>query len=203
MSSASEKRFETLCSVTLAVLATLLSIIDLAAGKFGDDELIAINEKAAAFQWYQSKSIKEAVVEQQIGLLQALTRAGAIQPTAQGALAQDLTSIEGDLQRYKKEKAEILKGSAAVGKENWVQERDGQLGQITGALEWQAEAERLGKAGDTFDLSVLFLQVSLVLGAISLVLDQLRLRNLFYGLMVFLGSVGTVLGVLAWMGAAG
>lgn len=203
MSSDSERRFETLCSVTLAVLATLLSIIDLAAGKFGDDELIAINEKAAAFQWYQSKSIKEAVVEQQIGLLQALSRAGAIQPSAQGALAQDLLSVEEDLQRYKKEKAEILKGSAAVGKDNWVQERDGQLGQIKGALGWQADADRLGLAGDKFDLSVLFFQVSLVLGAISLVLGQVGLRNLFYGLMLVLGSVGTLLGVWAWMGAAG
>ena len=203
MSSDSDKRFETLCSVTLAVLATLLSIIDLAAGKYGDDELIAINEKAGAFQWYQSKSIKEAVVEQQIGLLQALTKAGAIQTSAQGALATDLAEMQTGLARYKKEKSEILKGSAAVGQANWAQEKDGQLGQITGALEWQAEADRLGHAGDQFDLAVLFFQVSLVLGAVSLVLSQPKLRSLFYGLMVFLGTVGTVLGTLAWLAAAG
>ena len=38
--------FEMICGLTLAVLAAILAITDLGAGKYGADEIIAHNQKA-------------------------------------------------------------------------------------------------------------------------------------------------------------
>ena len=47
-------------------------------------------------------------------------------------------------------------------------------------------------------MSTLWLQLSLVLGAVSLVLQAQRLKNIFYGAMVIGGVLGSVYGVLAF-----
>jgi hypothetical protein len=109
-----------------------------------------------------------------------------------------MATLDKDIARYKKERKEILLGSAAVGQENWVLDEDGQLGQVKGAREWEAEAKALGAVGDTFDIATFFLQICLVMGAVSLILKGERMRNVFYGLMVVLGGVGTVFSVMAY-----
>ena len=43
-----KKGFETWCGVVIALFAAVLAIADLGAGKYGDDELIAHNEKGSA-----------------------------------------------------------------------------------------------------------------------------------------------------------
>ena len=195
------KKFELLCGVSIAVIAAILSISDLGAGKYGDDELVAHNEKNNAYLWYQSKGIKETLVEGQRDTLQALMTANSITPEQQPAIQQLLKKLDGKITRYGREKNEILKGSAGVGKEHWSQEVNGQLGQVTGASEWEAKAAALGDAGDRFDYAALFLQLSLVLGAISLVTQNPKPRMAFFALMVILSVVGTVYSVLAFRAA--
>lgn len=195
------KKFELLCGVSIALIAAILAISDLGAGKYGDDELVAHNEKNNAYLWYQSKGIKETLVEGQRDTLQALMAANSITPEQKPAIEQLLTKLDGKINRYGREKNEILKGSAGVGKENWSQEVNGQLGQVTGASEWEAKAAALGDAGDLFDFSALFLQLSLVLGAISLVTQNQKPRMAFFALMVILSVVGTVYSVLAFRAA--
>ncbi len=195
----SDKSFEIRCGVTIALFAALLAITDLFGGKYGDDEIKAINERSAAYQWYQSKSIKETILEGQLGLLQSLQRAGAIAAVHEKGVSQHLIELEKDIRRYGKEKKEILLGSQKVGSENWIQDVDGKLGQVKGAQEFDAEVMQLAKAGDRLDLATLFLQISLVMGAISLVLANPRTQNLFYSLMAGLGLVGSVFMALGLM----
>ena len=59
----------------------------------------------------------------------------------------------------------------------------------------------LGRAGDLFDYSSLFLQLSLVLGAISLVTQSAKPRFAFYVSMIVLGVVGSGYAVLAFRAA--
>ncbi|HOV85239.1 MAG TPA: DUF4337 domain-containing protein [Syntrophobacteraceae bacterium] len=193
-----KKRFEIVCALTLAVFAALLAITDLGASKYGDDEIMGTNEKANIYAWFQSKSVKQSLVEGQRDLVKTLMEAGSIDPAHQSTLEQLLGRLEQDIARYKKEKRELLLGSAKVGKENWVQDIDGELGKIVGAKEWEAKLSVLGQAGDKFDLALLFLQVSLVIGAVSLVLQENRLRWLFYGTMSTLGILGLVFSVWAF-----
>ncbi|MBL8393560.1 MAG: DUF4337 domain-containing protein [Candidatus Accumulibacter sp.] len=193
--------FEMICGLTLAVLAAVLAITDLGAGKYGDDEIIAHNQKANAFDWYQAKGIKQSLVEGQRDLLRILLESRVIPPETEGRMGNLMSNLDLEIGRYKKERKEILLGSAAVGQENWVLDEGGKLGQVKGAREWEAEAATLGAAGDTFDIATFFLQICLVMGAVSLLLKGERMRNTFYGLMVLLGAVGAVYSVMAYVQA--
>lgn len=195
------RRFEIWCGLVLAVFAAVLAITDLGAGRYGDDELIAHNEKNGAYLWYQSKGIKETLVEGQRDTLKALVQAGSIRPDQLPAIQTVITSLEADADRYGKEKKEILLGSATVGEAGWVQDVGGEMGKVVGAKEWETQAEGLGKAGDIFDISTFFLQLCLVAGAISLLLQVDRLRwSAFFG-MVILGVIGSGFSVLAFLAA--
>lgn len=193
--------YEMICGLTLAILAAVLAITDLGAGKYGDDEIIAHNQKANAFDWFQAKGIKQSLVEGQRDLLRILLDSRVIPPEAEGKMGKLLSSLDSDIGRYQKERKEILLGSKAVGQENWVLEEDGKLGQVKGAREWEAEAKALGAAGDTFDIATFFLQICLVMGAVSLILKGERMRNSFYGMMLLLGAVGAVYSVMAFFQA--
>lgn len=198
---AKAKRFETICGITIALFAAILAVNDLGAGKYGDDELIAHNLKNNAFQWYQSKGVKETLVEEQGNTLRALVLAGSVSAEQLPAVEALITKLEGRTERYGKEKKEILLGSSAVGEANWVQDVDGKMGQVIGAKQWEAEADALSAAGDTFDLATLFLQICLVIGAIGLVVQQDVLRTWFFRGMVLLGLVGLVFMILAYQQA--
>ena len=86
MSDESEKSstFEMICGLTLAILAAVLAITDLGAGKYGDDELIAYNQKADAFEWCQAKGVKRSLEEGQRGLLPIHLDSRVIPPGGEG-----------------------------------------------------------------------------------------------------------------------
>jgi uncharacterized protein DUF4337 len=193
-----KKSFEVLCGVLIAVFAAALSITDLGAGKFGDDELIAHNEKGNAYLWYQSKGIKETLVEGQRDTLQALVAADSIRPEQLPAVASLIQKLDGKVKRYGKEKAEILQGSKVVGPGNWAQDVDGKMGQVVGAKEWEEKANVLNDVGDTFDYADFFLQLCLVFGAISLVIHRAGMQRAFFWMMNLLGVIGIAVSAYAF-----
>lgn len=193
--------FEMICGLTLAVLAAVLAVTDLGAGKYGDDEIIAHNQKANAFQWYQAKGIKQSLVEGQRDMIRIMLDAGVVAAENRDKMGSMVAGLDAEIGRYKKERKEIMLGSRGVGKENWVLDEGGELGQVKGAREWEAETVTLGAVGDTFDIATFFLQICLVMGAISLIIKGKRMRNSFYGLMVLLGGVGSAYSVMAFMQA--
>jgi len=193
------QRFELLSGVTLAFFAAVLAVTDLGGGKYGDDEIIGTNEKSNMYQWFQSKSVKQSLVEGQRDLLQSLIDSKAIEKKYSASITVYIKKLNEEIDRYKKEKKELMLGSATVGKDNWMQEVDGEKGKIIGAKEWEKKVEILGKAGDVFDLAVLWLQLCLVIGAISLVLKNPKLKWIFYGLMVGGGGIGIFFSVRAFL----
>lgn len=190
--------FETRTGVVIAIFAAFMAVSDLFAGKYGDDEIIGTNDKANAYQWYQSKSIKESLIEGEIALLTTLSETGAITEKASGSVKTHIEKLAKKVEKYQKEKKEILLGSNAVGKENWVQDIDGEFGKIIGAKEIEAKLESLGMAGDKFDMASLFYQISLVVGAIALILKNEKVQTFFFWGMVGLGSLGAVFSVWAF-----
>lgn len=195
-------RFEIWCGLVIAIFAAVLAITDLGAGKYGDDELVAHNEKNGAYLWYQSKGIKETLVEGQRDTLQALVDAGSVRPEQVPAVRTMIRDLSGSVDRYGREKKEILLGSNTVGQANWAQDVGGEMGRVVGAEEWKAKANALSDAGNVFDYATFFLQVCLVLGAISLILQQERLRTTFFTAMIVLGLVGTGFALMAFAQAA-
>lgn len=202
MAEEKSNRFEGWCGLTLAVFAAVLAVTDLGAGKYGDDELIAHNQKNGAYLWYQSKGIKETLVEGQRDTLKALVQAGSIRPEQLPAIETMVVSLDADATRYGKEKKEILLGSKAVGQESWVQDVGGEMGKVVGANEWEALAGSLEKAGDIFDYATFFLQLCLVAGAMSLILQVERMRWSFFTAMVLLGLIGSAFSVQAFLAVA-
>jgi hypothetical protein len=96
------------------------------------------------------------------------------------------------------EKREILLGSAAVGPSQQVLEVDGKKGQIIGTQPWEQQLKTLGLAGDKFDLATLWLQIALVFGAISLILNSEKLKMSFYYALVIGSLIGTGFGIQAF-----
>lgn len=197
-SESHEQHWEMRFGITLAIFAAALAINDLGAGKFGDDEIKETNEKSNSYMWYQSKGIKETLAEGQRDLIQTLLKAEAIAADKVTELDKVASKLDAQVERYKKEKHEILLGSATVGKENWAQEVDGKLGQVIGSKEREKVIERLSAAGDVFDFGTLCLQLCLVLGAIGLLLKIPQGRKLTFATVLTLGISGTLLCIRAY-----
>ena len=194
-------RWEIRFGCTLALIAAVLACNDLGAGKYGGDELQLANEKTSAYMWYQSKGIKELLATGQADLIASLLTSGAITESARANLETREKTLRVDTTRYAKEKKEILLGSKTVGQEGWAQDVNGEMGKVIGAEEYATGMEILGKAGDRFDLATLFLQLSLVLGAIGIIIRDPRTKSLFYAVMLTLGVVGAVFSALAYRAA--
>jgi drug/metabolite transporter (DMT)-like permease len=81
-----------------------------------------------------------------------------------------------------------------------VQDIDGKMGQIIGVKEWEKKSEKLEKANNKFDVGMLFFQISLVLGAICIIIyDNPKLQKLFIGLMVGCGSTGVAFSIWGYL----
>jgi hypothetical protein len=193
------KKIELTIGIIIALFAAVLAINDLGAGRFGDDEMIAHNQQAKQYGWYQSKSIKQNLHENQVDLLETLEHTNLINKESKSLLDSIRNVKKVEISRYKKEKKEILLGSSVVGETNWILEDDsGNLGNIIGAKQWEEIADKLGGAGDYFDLGTLFLQICIVFGAISLVIQKTSIRRIFLYLMIFVGILGSIFTVIAY-----
>lgn len=188
-----EKRFERRAGLTIALLAAVLAVNDLFAGKFGEDEIIGTNEKANAYSWYQSKSQKQTLYKHQVQLLETLRSTGVIPDEGAQNVIAEVDALKTEIERYEHEKEEILKGSEAIPPEHWsIEDENGEKGHYEGARAMESKLEVLDAAGGRFDLGTLFLQLCLVLGAVSLVLEEMSLKQRFYWAMAGCGTVGTV-----------
>ncbi|MEN9529311.1 MAG: hypothetical protein RI932_1184 [Pseudomonadota bacterium] len=199
--SNSNVHWEAWFGLALSIFAAILALNELGGGKFGDDEIQLGNEKSKAYAWYQSKSIKESLVKGQSDLVEVLIQGGAIAPDKTKSMLTLQNNLKAEVQRYKKEKDEILRGSKAVGEANWAQDVDGKMGVVIGAQEIESQQSKLSEAGDHFDFGTLFLQISLVLGAIGLIVKRDALRLYFLAGLVGLGTVGAIYCYLGYKSA--
>ncbi len=183
-------RFETTCGLIVSILASFLAFVQIMDDNFGAEELKAVNEKAQAYQWQQSKGIKQNLIEGQVNLIETLISSNSISAKDTFALNQNLKKLNLKIEKYEKEKKEILLGSKAIGKENWIQEKDGQMGLIIGAQEWEAIINKYNSIGDHMAFSSMFLQISMVMGGLALIMQKLKLKLYFFYSMMFLGCLG-------------
>jgi hypothetical protein len=184
-------KMETWCGLLLGVFAAVLAIASLGGGKYGGDQMVAVIEKGEAYNWYQSKSIKQNLAENERDFIKSLLDVGLIAGEKKKDIDSLLTETEKKIKTYKKEKNEIMKGSKAVGKENWVQDVEGKMGQVIGVNDWKETIDALGDSCDYFDLANLFLQIALVMGAICLISPSETGKKSFFIIMIGLGIIGS------------
>jgi hypothetical protein len=194
-----ERRFESISGVILAIFAAFLAVTNLGGGKYDSDKITGTNEKTNVYAWYQAKSLKQNMLENQRDFIAILLKADVITGDSIPSLDIMLKSLDKQISEYDKEKKELLLGSKKVGKDNWVQEINGKYGHVIGALEWEKKIKCLGQAGSKFDISILFLEICLVIGAISLIMHNERLRITFISIMIAMGLIGIAYGIQAFI----
>jgi hypothetical protein len=178
--------------LSIALFAAILSINDLFAGRYGTDELQMSNSRNNAYQWYQSKGIKETMLEGQLELLQSLLLSGTIASQKIDVVEKVVKDSEARIERYRAEKKEILQGSKALKAEEWVQDIDGAKGKVVGAKEYDQYLLELGRAGDYFDIASMLLQICLVIGAIGIIIHREAMKWAFLRLTIGAGVGGTL-----------
>jgi hypothetical protein len=158
-------RFEKSVAVTIAVVAVLLSWISNRGDDAKTSAIIKTNEASNKWGHFQSKSIKERIVEATLELASNMT------DTAAGGAAPSppIANLRNEVERYQTEKAAIEKE----------------------AEELRTDAEREMRINDRCGTGSLILQVAIVVGSVAILA---RSKLLWIGGTV-LGAVGSVIGI--------
>jgi hypothetical protein len=178
--------------VSVAIVAALVAVVDLANGRVGDDEIIANQEKESTYQWFQAKSIKETLAEGNRDTLLILAESGLIAQDKRDSVDRLIKAGDLEVSRYRREKNTIMDGGTI----------DGQ--RVPGATFWAGRAHALSEVGDALDVAMLFLHLALLLGGVGVAVQHKKLeRALLKIVMTFaaLGVVGALVGALLWMRA--
>ena len=189
-----EDKLEIIIGLLMAIFAAVLGIAEIADKKAEAGYIVSNNEKAAAFQWYQSKSIKQNIASGQADLLKALAAAGTIKADKADAVKDIVQKLEGNVQRYEKEKNEIL-GMTEGGEAKHVEGE----GKVKSAAYWEARAHTLHSTVNTFGLASLLLQLCLVLGAMCLMIHEAHIRKALLAFFICCGLTGVVCTALAYI----
>ena len=197
--SVASERAEAIGGVLIAFFAALMAIAQMVNGELEEEMMIAHNKVVNYSSWYQSKSIKESLKESELNYLSALLESGMVLEENKAVIDNKIQSVKQQIEKYASEKTEILIGSIQVGKANWTQDLDGEMGKITGVKEWEALTEEYDVATKKFDLAMLFFQISIVLGAVCIIIyDNPRLQKTFIVLMILSGIIGVVMSLYGY-----
>jgi hypothetical protein len=198
--SVASERAEAVGGVLIALFAALMAISQMVNGELEEEMMIAHNNVVSYSNWYQSKSIKESLKESELDYLTALISSGIVTNQKIQVVEKKIASVQKNIDKYGAEKIEILNGSAFVGKDNWTQDIEGEMGIITGVKEWQQLASTYDYATKKFDYGMLFFQICIVLGAVCIIIyDNPILQKSLIILMIIFGITGTVLSIYGYL----
>ena len=197
--SVASERAEAIGGVLIALFAALMAISQMVNGELEEEMMIAHNNVVSYSSWYQSKSIKESLKESELDYLHALIESGIVSGDKTNLIEQTISVVEKKIEKYDAEKTEILLGSSQVGKENWVQDIEGEMGKITGVKEWEQLTQTYDYATKKFDYALLFFQICIVLGAVCIIIyDSPALQKGLIVLMIIFGIIGTFLSIYGY-----
>lgn len=192
--SVASERAEAVGGVLIAFFAALMAISQMVNGELEEEMMIAHNKVVNYSSWYQSKSIKESLKESELDYLSALLESGMVLEEKKPVILKKIHAVKEQIAKYGSEKIEILLGSKEVGEANWIQDLDGEMGAIVGVKEWEVLAEEYDNATKKFDLGMLFFQISIVLGAVCIIIyDNPKLQKTFIVTMIICGILGIIM----------
>ncbi len=192
--SVASERAEAIGGVLIAFFAALMAISQMVNGELEEEMMIAHNKVVNYSSWYQSKSIKESLKESELNYLTTLLETGSVSGDNLENIESKISAVNQQVAKYQAEKTEILLGSAKVGKSEWVQDLDGEMGKIIGIKEWEQLTDEYDIATKQFDLGMLFFQISIVLGAVCIIIyDNPKLQKTFIGVMIISGIIGIIM----------
>ena len=199
VSVASEKA-EAIGGVLIAFFAALMAISQMVNGELEEEMMISHNKVVDYSSWYQSKSIKESLAKSELNYLETILFTDMVAEDKKNIVEDRIAGIKVKISKYQAEKKELMIGSSNLPKEEWAQDLEGEMGKIVGANEWEELAEEYDRATKKFDVGMLFFQLSIVLGAICIIIyDNSKLQMSFIKLMTVFGIIGTVLSIYGYI----
>lgn len=144
-----KERWTQWVALTTTILAVCAAISSLKGGGYSTKVQLATTRENDRWAQYQSKSIKQNLfaVEHSLLQIQALE---ARAPEARAAIAARLAHLQGELDRYEQEKAEIRRGAEAV----------------------QAEQAGYQRIGGNFGLAVMLLQIAIMMSSVGALIKK-------------------------------
>jgi len=198
--SVASERAEAIGGVLIALFAALMAISQMVNGELEEEMMIAHNNVVSYSSWYQSKSIKESLKESELDYLRTLIESGIVSDDKIQFIEQKIAEVEEKIIKYESEKTEILLGSTSIGEENWAQDLEGEMGQITGVKQWEQLTQNYDYATKKFDYALLFFQICIVLGAVCIIIyDNPVLQKGLIVLMVIFGITGAFLSIYGYL----
>lgn len=191
--SGTPERAKSFSAVLIVVFAALMAIAGMMKSTLEENRMIAHNKHTSYSDWYQAKSIKQILKENELDYLESLLGMGA-DTNGSGIIKDKIQVTKKLILKYNAEKTEILIGSANIPKEYWAQDLDGEMGKIVGLREWEQLTTDYEIVIKKFNLGMVFFQISIVLGAVCLIIyDRPMLQKGFIFLMIFFGIIGIVI----------
>lgn len=186
----------------VAFFAAALSFIDIGANNYRDKEIVGVNKKMTEYSLYQSKILKETLIQAERDLLFDLMRAGAVVASDTSIVHERLRKFDEGLDLVRSQQAELMNGSVPDAPAQWTMPNiNEELGKIKGLKNWEHEVEVLDLAGDKFDLASLLLELSLVMGAMGFIVRYPQAKTLFRWLMIGFGFMGIGFGLAGYFHA--
>ncbi len=185
--------------VIIIVIVGMLAVMQVIKSNL-EEEIAKANYKHVSYSnWYNAKSIKLIMKENQRDYLESLLSSGVIEEENSEDMVLRLEKTNRAILKYEEEKVEILEGSANIPKSSWSQDLDGEMGKIVGLKKWEEISMSFASLVAKINISLLFLQISIVFGVVGLIIsDNLKLQQLFTGLMIGTGFVGIVIGLYGY-----
>jgi hypothetical protein len=144
-----KERWTQWVALTTTILAVCAAISALKGGAYSTRVQLATTQETNRWSYFQSKSIKQLVVETERDTLR-IHRLEARSPEATGVIDARLAQLEKEIARYDKEKSEIKTEAEALQK----QEDDAKL------------------HGGNFGLAIMLLQIAIMLASVGALIKR-------------------------------
>lgn len=142
-----EGKFEKLVALTTSFVAVGLAISTILNNAAGDDLLVFRSDANNKWSYFQSKSIKQNIVEIQVSNLTLELENETFSDTYKGKVKEKIAYFEKEIERYDGEKKEIGKEATTA----------------------ELLMEKADKKGVKLDLAEAFYQISIIMSAISII----------------------------------
>ncbi len=158
-------------ALSTTLLAVCAAFATLKGGSFSTKTQLATVSASNKWSYFQSKSLKETARDTESTIIKVI-EASATSPEAKAIARKAIEKADDEIKRYKTEKAEIMKEAQFL----------------------DAEAAYSQARGGNFGLAIMFLQIAIMLSAIS----ALMKKKSFWIVGLCAGSIGVGFLSYAW-----
>jgi len=158
-------------ALSTTLLAVCAAFATLKGGSFSTKTQLATVSASNKWSYFQSKSLKETARDTESTIIKVI-EASATNPEAKAIARKAIDKADDEIKRYKIEKVEIMKEAQFL----------------------DAEAAYSQARGGNFGLAIMFLQIAIMLSAIS----ALMKKKSFWIVGLCAGAIGVGFLVYAW-----